>query len=218
MVAGVTWSLRYEWFFYLGLPVLGFVAGRSRQPLAALLSTAVVAAIYQRFGWHNTFDPNILQSFIGGIAAAYIVRGPKLAAAGRSTVAGLLAVAALAAVVIFLPTAFTWKATLGLTVFFVVVASGNNLWGGLRLPGLLWLGDITYSIYLLHGFMLWTVFQCFWPRAAGSNWAVFLGSSIVIDIVLVLIGSVVFLLIERPAVLLGKRHYRRFGPTALRYR
>ena len=96
IVAGVTWSLRYEWLFYLALPVLGFVAGRSRQPLAALLSAAVVAAIFQRFHWHNTFSLNIIPSFIGGIAAAYIVRRPQFAAAGRSTVAGLLAVAALA--------------------------------------------------------------------------------------------------------------------------
>lgn len=212
LVAWVTWSLRFEWFFYLALPLLGFIAGRSRQPLAALLSAAVLAAIFQRFQWHNPFDIGILQSFAGGIAAAYFVRSPRLAAAGRTTAAGLAAVAALAVVIAFLPTAYTWQATAGLTVFFIVIASGHNLWGMLRLPGLLWLGDITYSIYLMHGLFLWVILQRFWTRAAASSGPVFLGSAIVIDVMLVLVSSFVFLTIERPAVLLGKQHFRRFGP------
>jgi peptidoglycan/LPS O-acetylase OafA/YrhL len=211
IVAGVTWSLRYEWLFYLTLPLLGFIAGRSRQLLAAFLSVAVLAAIFHQFGWQNTFDLRILLSFLGGIAAAHFVRKPALAAAARTPAAGLVAVAALAAVIVFLPTAYTWQATVGLTVFFIVIASGHSLWGTLRLPGLLWLGDITYSIYLLHGLLLWMVLQYFLPHVIASNWVVFLGSTIVIDVILVLFSSMVFLWIERPAVLLGKRHYRQFN-------
>ena len=212
MVAWVIWSLRYEWLFYLALPLMGFIAVRTRQPVAALLSAIALGAIFQRLHWQNTFAPGILLSFAGGIVAAHAIRRPALAAAGRTTAAGVVALAALACVIVFMPTAYRWQATAGLTVFFAVVASGNNLWGALRLPGLLWLGDITYSIYLLHGFLLWTVLQHFWPRRAASHWPVFLGSVIAIDVALILIASLVFIAIERPAVLLGKRHYRRFGP------
>lgn len=91
----------------------------------------------------------------------------------------------------------------------MVIASGNDLWGLLRLRGLLWLGDITYSIYLLHGFLLWLVFQWFLPRPLASRATVFLGLAIVIDVTLVLVSSAVFLTIERPAILLGKRLLRR---------
>jgi len=111
-------------------------------------------------------------------------------------------------VVTLLPTAFTWPATVGLTLFFIVIASGHHLWGLLRLPGLLWLGDITYSIYLLHGFLLWLVLQQVWPRTLASDGTVFLGSAIAIDVVVVLLSSIVFLTIERPGVLLGKRCLR----------
>ena len=103
----------------------------------------------------------------------------------------------------------------GLTVFFVVVASGHDLWGALRLPGLLWLGDITYSIYLLHGLILWAVFQCWLPHDLAGNWPVFLAVAVAVDLVLVLLCSGVFLAIERPAILMGKRHYRRFGRHAI---
>lgn len=208
LVAWVTWSLRYEWLFYLALPLIGFLAGRSRHPIAALLSAAVVAMIFWRLHWRG-FSPGILQSFAGGIVAAHWVRTARFAALGRTPAAGLVAVVAMAAVVAFLPTAYSWRATAGLTVFFVVIASGHSLWGLLRLPGLLWLGDITYSIYLLHGFFLWLVLQRLMPRALASNGPAFLGSIVVIDVMLVLVSSVVFLMIERPAVLLGKRHIRR---------
>ncbi len=215
LVAGVTWSLRYEWLFYCALPALGFLAGRSRQPLAALCSVVVVTAIFWRLNWHS-FDPRIMLSFIGGIAAAHFTRNPRLAALARTPAAGLLAIVALSGVLVLMPTAYRWPATAGLSAFFIVVASGHELWGLLRLPGLLWLGDITYSIYLLQGFFLWVTLQWFWPRAIASRAPVFLGSILAIDIMLVLISSLTFLLIERPAILLGKRHYRRFRRTSAR--
>jgi peptidoglycan/LPS O-acetylase OafA/YrhL len=200
--------------------LLGFIAGRSRQPFAALLSLAILVLMFHQFGWHNTFELGMLQAFLGGIVAAHWVRSPMLAALARTTAAGLLAIVALSAVVALLPTAFTWQATLGLTVFFVVIASGHSLWGALRLPGLIWLGDISYSIYLLHAFLLWLVFQRLLPHEAGVGGWVFLGVAVVVDVMLVLICSAVFLAIERPAIVMGKRHYyhvRRLG-AALRVR
>ena len=210
LVAGVTWSLRYEWLFYLALPLMGFLAGRSRHPIAALLSAVVVALILQRINWHM-FWPVMLLPFAGGIAAAYWVRAERLATLGRTPVAGAMALAALAGVVTLLPGAYSWQATAGLTVFFVAIASGHSLWGLLRLPGLLWLGDITYSIYLLHGLFLWVVLQWFLPRAMATSPPVFLGSVVTLDVVLVLVSSLVFMTIERPAILLGKRHVRRIA-------
>ena len=121
-----------------------------------------------------------------------------------------MAIAALAAVVTLLPGAHSWQATAGLTVFFVVIASGHGLWGLLRLPGLLWLGDITYSIYLLHGLFLWVVLQWSLPRALATSPSVFLASAVIIDAMLIPACSVVFMTIERPGILLGKRHVSRF--------
>ena len=213
LVAGVTWSLRYEWLFYLALPLIGFLTGRSRQPVAALVSAAVVALILQRLHW-QTFSPRILLPFVGGIVAAHWVRVERLAALGQSRAAGAAALAALAGVVTLLPGAYSWLATPSLAVFFVVIASGHSLWGLLRLPGLLWLGDITYSIYLLHGLFLWLVLQGFLPHPLATSPPVFLASVVTIDAMLVLVSSLIFMTIERPAVLLGKRHARWFGANA----
>lgn len=211
MVAGVTWSLRYEWLFYLALPLLGLVFARTRQPLAAGLSVAAILAVI--FVLHARYSAGIALSFAGGIAAAYYVRRPRLVQAAAGTAPALAALAALLAVIVLLPTAYTWQATLGLTVFFTVVASGNDLWGLLRRPGLLWLGDITYSIYLLHGFVLWVVFQAWLPGIAGQP-GLFLGLVVLIDIAIVAVATLTFLAVERPGILLGRHVYRRLGQRA----
>jgi peptidoglycan/LPS O-acetylase OafA/YrhL len=215
VVAGVTWSLPYEWLFYLALPALAFATGRVRKPIAASVSTTAVIAVFYCWRWYNPFDRNILLSFIGGIVAAYWVRSPALRDIGSRRGAGYVAIGALLAVVWLMPTAYRWPSTLGLTVFFVVIASGHDLWGVLRLPGLLWLGDISYSVYLLHSAVLWTVFQHGLPRALALSAPVYIATSIINDIVLVLIASAVFLGVERPAILAGKRWYQRLSRSAV---
>jgi peptidoglycan/LPS O-acetylase OafA/YrhL len=208
LVAAVTWSLRYEWLFYLALPCLGFVLAATRQPRVATASALVVMIAIILCVRRDMFQLSHLQSFLGGILAAYWVRSPVLSARTRSPIAGVIALACLASVIVLMPTAFAWPATIGLGAFMIVVASGNDLWGMLRRPGLLWLGEITYGIYLLHGLLLWLVFQILLPRTLSLHAGVYAAAAAGTAIVLVLVCSIVFLTFERPAILIGRRHYR----------
>ena len=204
MIAGVTWTLSYEWLFYLCLPMLGFLTAFSQQPLIATLSAlAVVILLYI----HN-FSYVRLIPFIGGIAAAHYVKQASLVKAANSRVAAIVAVGALSIVVIFSPTAYDWKPVIGLTIFFTIVASGNDLWGVLRRPSLIWLGDITYSIYLLHGLFLWVVFNLWWPGIR-DNGAYFIVATVLLDIIIVFCTTVTFLKIERQGIQTGRRTYQR---------
>ncbi len=208
LAAGVLWSLRYEWLFYLSLPFLGLVAGRSRQPLPALLSAMAAVLLVYWAALNEPFDKGTLFSFAGGIIAAHWVRRPRLVEIGRSSIVGVTAVAALLVTMVCFPTAFHWEGTILLSVFFVAVASGQSLFGLLRQPALLLLGDITYGVYLLHGLPLWAIFQRLMPREAVAHWPVFLFTAAATAVLVVLLATVVFLTIERPAILMGRRHYR----------
>lgn len=142
---------------------------------------------------------------------------PRLTRLARSHAAAVVALAGLAAVMVWAPTAFMWPVRLGLAPLFVAVASGNGLWGLVRLPALLWLGDITYPIYLLHGLVLFVVVQRGLPRSLVSEGPGYLAAVLAVDITLVLLCSAVFVGIERPAIRVGRRHaeaLRRLGDVA----
>lgn len=208
LVANVTWSLVCEWLFYAALPILAFMFSPARSIAAVMASVLVFLGLFWGLGWTIPYRIAALPMFLGGIASVYWVRSAALQRWSRGAFGSLAALLAIALVVSCFPTAYTPGEVVGLTIFFAVVASGNDFWGILRWPGLLWLGDVTYSIYLLHGLLLWLVFQQILPHALAIQPGAFILTAVAVAIVLVLACSATFLLVERPGVVMGKRHYR----------
>ena len=141
---GITWTLGYEWLFYLALPGLARIA-RSRW-LVALLVGVVALSVVEPKALH-------LLSFAGGMGTAYLLQGGHLARIGRGPLA-LGATVGAAAVLTGVP-AYTWPGLACALLVFLAVARDGSEWPLLRLPGLRQLGVVSYSLYLLHGLVLW---------------------------------------------------------------
>jgi peptidoglycan/LPS O-acetylase OafA/YrhL len=203
IVAGVTWSLPYEWFFYLALPILAMLLG-SRPPFI-YIATAV-AGIQ---GLHP--QPDRLLPFLGGIAAAYLVRSESFCKFAQSRVAALLCLGAIATVVLFCPTVYEFKASLLLSIAFAMIAGGNSLGGTLVSPAARTLGEMSYSIYLLHGIVLFVTFNFMVGINAAKALEPMIYWLLVVSMMppLVLLSSVTFKFIERPSI--------QFGPIALQW-
>jgi peptidoglycan/LPS O-acetylase OafA/YrhL len=81
------------------------------------------------------------------------------------------------------------------------------MFGLLKMRGALWLGEISYSIYLCHGLVLWLIMQNLLPRVLGydhsAKW--FVAAAIATTPVVILFCSASYLLIERPLIGLGHR-------------
>jgi peptidoglycan/LPS O-acetylase OafA/YrhL len=87
------------------------------------------------------------------------------------------------------------------------VASGNTLFGALRPRSIRWLGEISYSTYLLHGFVLWVLVQRLPPLLhldARQAW-VFLPLMAVCSCLLIIISSLTYRYIEKPGINAGKK-------------
>jgi peptidoglycan/LPS O-acetylase OafA/YrhL len=153
IMAGATWSLPYEWFFYFSLPALALTI-RLVPPLFLLFASFFALLAFA------LWEPNSLNifAFTGGVMAAFIVRKDWLRSWFSGRNGSLLAIASLVFVVVFFPTA-GYVAHLFLFLIFIAIACGNTLFGILSSASARMLGQISYSIYLLHGLVLFAVFK-----------------------------------------------------------
>ncbi len=164
-LAGLVWSLPYEWWFYATLPLAAMLF-RPRQPWVWLAFSIVLAGTGARWAL-SPFGREITASFIGGIVAAYAVRNDRC----RQFAAGPTA-AVVCALALFAAsrtdTAFHWPALACLTLAFVIIACGNSLFGILDWRVSRVLGEMGYSLYLLHGLVLFVAFRWIVGEAAGT--------------------------------------------------
>lgn len=160
-INGVRWTLHYEWVYYLLLPVLAIAATHRR--FLAVCATVVGAFLITQLlllthllHADRVFNSFALWLFLGGMAAAHITR---ILPNSR-----LLRSAWLAPVLLALAWAITTRfdAYGGVGIFlnillFIPIACGNSLLGLLNARPSRLLSTISYSIYLLHPFILYAL-------------------------------------------------------------
>lgn len=207
LISNVTWTLGYEVFFYLALPLAAMVFIYRGSWLQVVLCLIGIYALYQLVGWEHSLKKHFLASFLGGIGAAYWIRRPQLVAWSQTRMAGIIALLALAIAFTAFNRAFSPKPLLLMSLFFVIVASGNSLFGALKPRSIRWLGEISYSTYLLHGFVLWVMVQRL-PLVlhldARDTWT-YLSLLAVCTCLLIVISSLTFLYVEKPGMAAGKK-------------
>jgi peptidoglycan/LPS O-acetylase OafA/YrhL len=156
ITAAVTWSLAYEWSFYLVLPLVAVLLRASARMPAWALLVGLGGAL-----WIGISDLRLALAwpFLGGGVAALLVRQPRFVAFAQGRLAGAIAVAALVSVVLFAAGGNDPLALVGSTLAFSLVAGGNSLSGLLTLRAARALGAMGYSLYLLHGIVLYTLWM-----------------------------------------------------------
>lgn len=197
ILAGVIWSLPYEWFFYFSLPCIALVVGRL-PPMAYVF--VGVAGVTAAALWEP--KAQFVLAFAGGIAAALIGRSPWFFRAAKTKAASVVTMACIVATVVFFPNAYSVGPLLLLTLAFALIASGNTLFGALTTAASRMLGEMAYSVYLLHGATIYITFHYVTGLDAASqfspieHWLTML----LIVPVLISVGLLSFRLIELPAI------------------
>ena len=87
MVAGVTWTLCYEWFFYLSLPVIA-LASITKVPIWALM-IGLCGLVLQIHYWRPS--EVIASIFLGGIFAALLSKSDAFGRFAKSKIASFIA-------------------------------------------------------------------------------------------------------------------------------
>lgn len=156
-----SWSISCEWFAYLGFPVLAWVLLRCERRLASLAVAACALGGLGVLAWLNkghsldvTFDFGLARAACGFTIGAALCRGFADARPGRAfDAAGLALLAAIGVLAAQGAPDILVACLFGPLVVCVARAAGP-LRAALGAGPLVWLGEISYSLYLLHHLMI----------------------------------------------------------------
>jgi peptidoglycan/LPS O-acetylase OafA/YrhL len=195
--SGVTWTLQYEWGFYLLLPLVAWFATPRRFGLLTLLFLG--AFVLTRFTG-TFFSFALAARFWSGMAIAQIVASFREPRHVKAPVISALVLACLV-VAGFMP-APVWITHILVAVALLAIVYGNDIFGLLTRRSSLLLGQISYSIYLLHGIVLYLYIRA--ARDVSSlqaSWSVhFWIVMIPLCITVVSISALTYRYIEYPAL------------------
>jgi peptidoglycan/LPS O-acetylase OafA/YrhL len=212
---GVTWTLQYEWIFYLALPLI-VVFSPPRQFILLIGAFLIVLLGLRKFGYLLAYHQLLVAvPFFGGMLSAYAVRYRSGIKPTRPRLASVFVVASFViGAFAYRPGYFTLVA-IALFPAFTVIALGNDVFGLLRLRWVRYLGEISFSVYLLHGIILMTVLSAV-NRFAPVGRIPYYGFVLIcvgLSALIVLASTVTFILVERRFMKVGARWPLQNPPT-----
>lgn len=207
IVAGVVWSLAFEWMFYFSLPFWGLLLFRIMASVNIMLFAGILLLVF--IGIIYEFYPYAalrrMSPFLGGMVAALLARNSKVQRIASEKYVSFLIILLLLITILFFPSVYSPIPYICVCLVFIAIACGNTLFGILSHHTSRLLGQISYSLYMLHGILLFITFKFvlgFEYAAAQSPmeyWIIIAFCSII----LIIICSFTYYYIERPCINAG---------------
>ncbi len=205
ITAGVTWTLKYEWLFYISLIFIYFIS-RFKCGLP-VLGAVVVLFSFMKVSFLYFNSMYFIFFVIGGVSHFLHKRYSGLLKR-ESFKGGYSSLALLFSMMLALLTPekdnlliFSFSSF----VFFITIVMGGDFFGVLRMKTSRALGEISYSIYLMHGVIFFLSFNMLCPDVIKYG---FFGYGLLLPIsllVVVVFSTFTYLTIELPMIKAGKR-------------
>ena len=208
VIAGVEWTLKFEWFFYLSLPFIATAITRLKTiGVAILIILSVLAYTHSvsMFVLTSVISSKYIIFFCFGGIASYIYKKYNDQIEFDNVKLSFFNLTILLVALLY-PHTYDIFHILIIFLFFIVSALGNDLFGLFSKRSSILLGEISYSIYLLHGAVLFFVFKLYpiieFKSYTLSEYFVFMP---MISVIVILLSVVTFLTIEKPFIKLGSK-------------
>jgi peptidoglycan/LPS O-acetylase OafA/YrhL len=208
-IMGVTWTLRYEWIFYLSL--LGTaVFIRKKVPLTFCVSGLILSLAYVQT--EHPLNAACALFFCGMLCAT--IKNKINTVRLPTGLDSATAIICLVSVFLFFDSAVGTIQVMLLLVFFFIVANGCQLFGLLSLRGSHRLGNISYSLYMIHMIVLFLYYNI--PQIvheSNKNEIIFWLLSLPCLFLVVIIASILYHFIEKNGIELGKKFSGKPSPA-----
>lgn len=156
--AGVDWTLKIEWILYLSLPVLFFMTrkkSKRHKDLSILISIIIIFALAFMIRLYAGIytDPRPVLGFASGLLAFRLSEKTK-AFKDNKLLGYVSASFIILSLLLGTYAVFYLSMVLLCTFSFLIVSSGNTIGNILSNKTIVSLGEASYSIYLIHGIVL----------------------------------------------------------------
>lgn len=207
VTAGVTWTLKYEWLFYIFIP-FAFYFRRFKILFIILGLFSLYLLIHPKNIQllHYTFSSQFFILFYLGYIINYLSKTQFIEHTNFDN-----KYISIVNIVIILTILFAFKTAYGtmqfllLGIFFASIVFGNSIFGVLSLSYSKFLGEISYSIYLVHGLILYSIFTLILPTLIQEITIYYMLLMPLITITITIISYLSFSYIEKPMIALGKK-------------
>lgn len=199
ILAGVPWTLAYEWRFYIFLLPLSLFARRRVHLITAVVLLAIFAAV--SMAGHSSAHSYLLFAIGMTVASLQAVRFTLIP---KGTTGSLIAFAILVGTFIWCPEPYGLAQAVCLGTLFLLVCNGVSLFGVFTSKASVRLGHISYGVYLLQGFIFAIGFvdPTIKPWVIGSGfWLVTTAGTLL----LCACSALVYARVERPMIAHGYR-------------
>lgn len=206
-----SWSISAEWFAYLCFPLVAYGLGRVREPrtllLIAVASLGIMALIFSMAGWSFSgawIAPSALVRIAGSfVCGAALCRYATLrdALERKSAFNDVLAMVALLVFLIIPSFGVPDFALIALLAIFIgALAMSSGVTAKLfSLAPLVWLGEISYSLYMEHFPVLRALNIVFRPERLQAMGPFAMAGAYCISIgICVACAAALYYLVERP--------------------
>lgn len=193
LVNTVFWSLVYEWKFYLALPLIAALSRNKNWWLTTIVVCSCIA----------TFSTTQVEwFFVAGCTAAALERLPAVRRFSVGIPATALALGCVIATVIYQPLIYTAAGAALLLIPFTIIASGNSVFGLLTCRPARVLGLLSYSIYLLHNWVLYLTSRLInhYMPVASLPKIEYWGAAVIVVFLTVALSALTYRFIEYPSI------------------
>jgi peptidoglycan/LPS O-acetylase OafA/YrhL len=218
-----SWSISAEWFAYLLFPMLApalmWVRDRAIALLVAVAALAATALLFTMADWTlNTWvgAPALTRVFGEFLCGAALCRAVDLTPEYARPIGDFPAAGAFLAFLLGASAGvgdFALVAFLALTIF----GAAMSKWFVARVLGsrpFVWLGEISYSVYMVH-FPVLIIVRRVWEQLGFAHWpATGKMSAFIVTVALVLaLAAMVFYVVERPTRTRLRDRMGKFAPA-----
>ncbi len=204
LIAGVNWSLRYEIIFYVfAVPALHLFSKFVCTQKLLFFATILLSVLLEIHLYNGISSGDLLfgTQFLCGITVAYAYKEPSVLRVMQSNYIRIIAGVAVLRLA-FLNTAYNTPSILITLILFTAIIGGFSMGGLLKTPAAMWLGDISYGIYLIHGMILWLIMFAikYFGNLPKISILEYIMLMIVVGTVAISLASLSYIFVEKPAM------------------